>query len=97
MKHEVSAGCDIAELELALILLYLLHARLTQKVILLVQIGDYADVKFVSRFLKLDLHKGGSRDLPLELLILHLPEHLIEGCLDVNNPFSCQNDEAWLC
>ena len=97
MKNEISAGCDIAELELALILLYLLHSSLTQKVILLVQIGDYADVELVSRFLKLDLYQGGSRDLPLELLILDLPENLIEGRLDINNPFGCQNDETWLC
>jgi hypothetical protein len=97
VKNEVSAGCDITELELALVLLNLLHARLTQKVVLFLQIGDYADIELVSRFLNLKSHQRGSRDLPLELLILDVSHDFIESCLDVNNPFRCQNDETWLC
>lgn len=96
MENEVSARCDITELELPLCLLDLLQSIIDQYLVLFLQVSEDLHIELVCGFLNLDLGQGRCGYLPLHFFEFDITRDLIKSRLRINDPTRRKNDETCL-
>lgn len=97
VENEVSARCDIAELEFSLCLLNFLESVLNKHLVLLLQVCEYLDVELIRLLFYLHFSQRRRRYLPLHLLKLYVPRDLIKCCLRIDNPACSKHNKSCLC